>query len=163
MTQTGLISISPRVLARSSDWFDQHQPTRARPIQRRPRIDWSERDRTLLPAARAAVERLRHQDPPIRLTFGRIAAEIGQASLLQQHLARLPLTRAYLHGVVESRVDYAARKVRRRGAVHRAAGTIPPRWLLVREASLRPELAAAVEDELKHWTEVLPSSQRLVS
>jgi hypothetical protein len=132
-------------------WFEQHQPPRARTDRRRLRVDWHARDAEMLVLARAAVSRLRDRTGPVRISLRAIAREMGHISLIEQHLDRIPETAAFLRDAVESRVEFAARKVALIGAAQ--AGKDPlPRWILVRRANLRPELVAAVADELERWT-----------
>ncbi|MFL5381685.1 MAG: TnsD family Tn7-like transposition protein [Longimicrobiaceae bacterium] len=132
-------------------WFEQHQPPRARPDHRRPRVDWHARDAEMLVLARAAVSRLRDRTRPVRISLRAIAGEMGHVSLIEQHLDRIPETATFLRDAVESRVEFAARKVALIGAAR--AGKAPlPRWLLARRANLRPELVAEVADELELWT-----------
>lgn len=132
-------------------WFEQHQPPRARTDCRRPRVDWRARDAEMFVLARAAISRLKGRTRPVRISQRAIAREMGHISLIEQHLDRIPETAAFLRDAVESRVEFAARKVALIGAAR--AGKDPlPRWILVRRANLRPELLAAVADELELWT-----------
>ena len=131
-------------------WLDAHRPPRPRPVGRVGRVDWSARDAELRGLAEAAVAALLAEgERPVQIRVTTVARRMGHASLLAQHLDRLPLTAAYLSRVVETAAAFAARKLRWAAERFAAEGCLPPVWKLVRRAALRPTLAADLQDEIE--------------
>lgn len=132
------------------DWLDAHRPPRARPVERVARVDWSARDdelRALTEDVVAAM--LRESERPVQIRVTTVARRMGHASLLAQHLDRLPLTAAYLSGVAETPTAFAIRKLRWAAERFATEGCLPPAWRLVRRAALRPALAAELQEEIE--------------
>jgi hypothetical protein len=77
-----------------------------------------------------------------------VAGRAGHATLLSQHLHRLPLTAAYIETAEESREEYAHRKLAWVEAHYRREGRAPAPWEVVRRAALRPDLAAALASDV---------------
>lgn len=131
-------------------WLDAHRPPRPRPIGRVARVDWSVRDAELRGLAEAAVAAMLAGDErPVQIRLTTVARRMGHASLLAQHLNRLPLTAAYLSGIVETAATFAVRKLRWAAERFAAEGCLPPGWMLVRRAALRPALAAELQKEIE--------------
>ncbi len=131
------------------DWLDAHRPPRPRPVGRVARVDWSARDDELRALAEeAAAAMLRESERPVQIRVTTVARRMGQASLLAQHLDRLPLTAAYLNAVVETPAAFAIRKLRWAAEWFATEGCLPPAWKLVRRAALRAALAAELQEEI---------------
>jgi hypothetical protein len=112
-------------------------------------VDWTARDRDLLEKARDAVRRIVSQPTrPVRLSRALIGRTAGQLALVEQHLDRLPRTRAYLASIVETRAQYARRRIRWSADAFIGRGTIPEPWVLVKAAGLRTDLAAELRAEI---------------
>ena len=106
------------------------------------RVDWQERDEHLSLQVNAAVERLRSgEGKQIRLTVTSLARELGQVALIQKHARKLPKTLEVIRGNVETREDFALRRISwaARGWQKKQC---PKRWQLERMAGLRPDLVA---------------------
>jgi hypothetical protein len=124
-----------------------------RPKQRRSappaRVDWTARDRETCALAEAAIAQIRAlPGRPTRITRSGVAARTGRASLVSQHLNRLPLTAACIARAEESRTAHARRKLRWAEATYRAEGALPAPWEVVRRAALRPDLAAELNRDI---------------
>lgn len=107
-----------------------------------PRVDWKRRDLLLSEAAkREAIDLKNAASAPIQVTVSAVGRAIGQLPIIQKHLDRLPLTAQVLADVVETREEFAIRRVRWATECFRIENVYPQRWQLVRRASLRAELA----------------------
>jgi hypothetical protein len=128
-------------------WLDQHRPPRPPAKRRAPRVDWPARDRDVAAlVSEAAAAMLALPGRPVRLTRAALARRAGHASLIEQHLDRLPLVAEVLAAKEESRVAHGARKVRWATEQLAAEGTAVEAWTLERTAALRPDLAAQLAD-----------------
>lgn len=103
----------------------------------------------MLAAARIAVQALRAEPGcPARLTRTAIARRMGHLSLIEQHMDRMPRTRAFLASVVESRGAYARRRLRWATEQFRMEGVAPSASQVGRRAGLRPDLATQLAEDV---------------
>lgn len=93
-------------------WLKEHQPRPTVQPRQRQRVNWEERDSTLVVALRQAALRLKRRQPFVRISPSRLAREIGQAALLTQHLDKLPKCQKALLKLTESREAFAIRRIR---------------------------------------------------
>lgn len=94
------------------DWLMQHYPRNRTESTRTNRIDWSERDRNLSTQIYAAAQSIRAlPGKPKQITVAALGRQLGHLALLQRHLDKLPLTRAVIEEVVETRTSWAVRRI----------------------------------------------------
>jgi len=100
------------LLQNDAKWLEGHKP---RPRRRKPTtasVDWKRRDAEYAVAVRAAASRLKDAPGrPARVTKTAIGRAIGAVTLLRQKLHNMPLTAQVLAGVIETREEYAIRRV----------------------------------------------------
>jgi hypothetical protein len=126
------------------EWLLNHKPH----VLRQPaksdykRVDWSERDDQLvclisekLPAIIAS------QSKPIRITISYVGRSIGQLALIQKHANKLPRTSKLLSKVVETRADFAIRKIQWAVDILQKEGLKPVRWRIIRTAGIAKQLS----------------------
>jgi hypothetical protein len=82
---------------------------------------------------------------------------MGHLSLVEQHLDRMPQTRAFLASVVESRGAYARRKLQWMASQFREDGVVPSESLLIRHAGLRHDLAKQLARDVEQAVRLLSS------
>lgn len=126
-------------------WLAAHLPTRQQSVSHTARIDWAARDQALRQRAQQVVERLRAQESVVRLTRTAIGREIQALGLLASHPNQLPELNAYLDTVVESREQYAVRRIEWAIWRTKALGQTPTKWQIARVAGIRPELMKLLE------------------
>src|SRR5260370_28313167 len=90
---------------------------------------------------------------PSRISLSAIGRDIGQLSLLQQHLDKLPKTAEVLKGLIESREEYAVRRIRWALPDCMRNNSHPARWLLIKKAGVvrlaeQPEVKDAIDQAL---------------
>lgn len=140
-------------------WLNAHKPTPRRVTSRPSRIDWHARDRKIAADISASVERLKAASGrPKQITVTAVGREMGLIHLLQQHLDKLPLTKRVLDELVESRLDYALRRVQWVERHYREADVHPKRWQYERRAGIARiahwnVVAAAVDAALERLCE----------
>ena len=108
-------------------------------------MNWQERDEQILAQLREAVQELLTIEKPIRITVSKVAKEIGQLALLEQHLNQMPQTKTYLDSVAESIEDYQIRRVKWAIETLDQRGEEVLCWKVVRMAGLKPDYSEKVE------------------
>ncbi len=141
-----LRSLLPRVymwLYRNDrEWLKMYMPPRRQTVSPS-RIDWESRDTQWAIAAKLSAERLKNApERPVQITVAAIARDIGQLANIQKHLDKLPLTAQVLAEVVETREEFAVRRVEYAAECFRQENVYPKEWQLVRRAGLRPDMEA---------------------
>jgi hypothetical protein len=135
-----------------TEWLNQNSPTLRVPVPSNNRVDWQHRDKLVLAQVQDVVQLLLNAQKPIRLTLGRIGKTLDLQALLEQHLAQMPLTKAYLESVTESIEDYQIRRIKWASAKLEEQGKEVKLWRVIRLAGLREDYSqkvkAALEDEL---------------
>ncbi|MGQ4650324.1 TnsD family Tn7-like transposition protein [Lyngbya aestuarii] len=134
------------------DWLHQNSPTLRVPISATNRVDWHERDRQVLAQVRDIVPQLLDAQKPVRITIGRIGKTLDVQALLEKHIDKMPLTKAYLESVTESIEDYQIRRIKWAIAKLEQQGQEVQPWKVIRMAGLREDYSqkvqAALEDEV---------------
>jgi Tn7-like transposition protein D/TniQ len=136
-------------------WLTLHRPKPSKRVRVATSVDWERRDSKLALAVRESARRLKSTPGrPIRVTKTTVSRDLGQITLLRQKIHKLPLTAAALDEVIESRADFAIRRVRRAAELFSQAGTQPKAWELINRANVHglmsvPSVVDAVNDSLR--------------
>jgi hypothetical protein len=142
------------LLQNDAEWLEAHKPRTKRHNLSTSSVDWKRRDAEYAVAVRAAASRLKDAPGrPVQVTKTAIGRVLGAVTLLQQKLHKMPLTAQVLAGVVETREQYAVRRVWWAADLYREEGLLPREWQLVMRSNVYSlkELSAvecAVEDAL---------------
>jgi hypothetical protein len=130
-------------------------------------VDWKKRDAEYAVAVRAAAARIRnHPGRPVQVTKSAIGRAVGATTLLRQKLNKMPLTAQVIAGVVETRVEYATRRILWAAECFSRERSMPRPWQLMLRAniySLRsvPEVKSAVDATLRLLESNLSLNQKL--
>jgi hypothetical protein len=152
-----------------SEWLGRHKPRPERHKQLTTGVDWKRRDAEYAASVRAAASRLKDAPGrPARVTRTAIGRALGAITLLRQKLHKMPMTEQVLEGVIETREQYAVRRVWWTADLYCREGILPREWQLVMRAnvySLRgnPALVGAVEDAISILASRLPQRSRTSS
>ncbi len=126
------------------EWLTEHKPLQTVSIKNShyQRVDWKKRDELLVILIRDRFLNVKEsQSKPVRITTSYIGRTIGQVTLLQKHLNRLPQTARLLSELVESEEDYAARKVFWAFNMLNDRGNSPQKWQVIRLAGIARRLS----------------------
>lgn len=124
------------------EWLTQHKP-QARPVHAPERVDWDRRDIVIAIAClQAALQIVQTSDKPTRLTHTAVTRKAGHDAIIRQRWTRLAHTIFVLERLVESRQDFALRRIEWAAAEFGRAGITPKRWQLIRRSGT---------DRVKHW------------
>lgn len=115
----------------------------------KPRVDWDQLDITTLAQVKNAVEEIRSESPTVLLCMREIERRIGrQESWIYLRQSKLPLTAAWISGVVETLEQFQERRLRDVIARELDAGKFLTASGAVRAASLKWEVWGARAREL---------------
>jgi hypothetical protein len=120
-----------------SEWLKGHKPPPQRRNQPTTGVDWKRRDAEYAAAVRAAASRLKEAPGrPVQMTRTAIRRALGAITLLRQKLHNMPLTVQVLEGVVETREQYAVRRVWWVAGLYLQEHVLPREWQLVTRANV---------------------------
>lgn len=148
-----------------SEWLEGHKPCSQRRKQSTAGVDWRRRDAEYAAAVRAAASRLKEAPGrSVQVTRTAIGRALGATTLLRQKLHKMPLTAQVLTGVIETREQYAVRRVWWAAGFYLQEHVLPREWQLVTRAnvySLRDNssVKCAVEDAISMLTSKLPRNR----
>jgi hypothetical protein len=141
-----------------SKWLSAHMPRSQKQGGPRRVVNWSARDAELARAVKAAANRLKKvPGKPIRITRSLIGKEIDRRSLLEKYLDKLPRTRRVLEKVVETRLQFAKRRIQWAAYSFHEESVRPSRSALLLRAALdfniwqEPLVKAATEAALSSF------------
>lgn len=134
-------------------WLQAHLPERRPPPARKGRVDWQERDSYLSSLVERAAKTMRQlPGRPTRVTLTSIWKLLGESASLCKKLDHLPRVRATLKTVLETKEEFAIRRLRLAAVQLRQQGEHATAWKLMREAGLRQSFHDTVAKELERLT-----------
>jgi hypothetical protein len=120
-----------------SEWLEDNRPPVRKSGPKTSSVDWGKRDAELETKVRdSASNILLSLGAPRRVTKTAIASELGLVTLLQQKLSKLPRTAKMLSSVIESREEFAVRRIRYAAVSYGHASRVPKRWELIQRANV---------------------------
>ncbi|WP_350343886.1 TnsD family transposase [Proteinivorax tanatarense] len=129
------------------DWLIQNSPASTPAKQQNIKVDWRERDKRVSEMVKEVVdEKLSSESKPEKITKSKIGKELGIQDLLQKHLSKMPKTKHYLTGVLES--DYTFRKRRVKWAItelERKNKSLK-KWEIYKQAGIRKEYKQELDE-----------------
>lgn len=152
-----------------TEWLKSHSPPTRRRARPTSGVDWKKRDAEYAVAVRAAAALIKNNPGrPVQVTKGALGRAVGATTLLRQKLHKMPLTTQVIAGVVETRVEYAARRIRWAAECFTRERTMPKPWQLMLRAnvySLRsvPEVKSEVDIALCLIESNLSLNQKLTA
>ena len=145
-------------------WLIENSPFQKFTVRVDERVNWEARDRELATQINAVAIALQQQSNPlVQLTKTRLSAETGQKSLLEQHIHRLPLSRAALARMSETAEAFAVRRIEAVLQQLLEQRRVVLRWQMMPLAGLRQERAdhLIVAEALAKALHMLTSEHRM--
>lgn len=133
------------------DWLKKHSPNAATKSILNKRVDWEKRDLEILTQVKRAVEELYATEKPVYVNKSRVGKSIGQLSLIEKLLDKLPKTKAYLEKNLETREQYQIRRIKwacKKLYLENEKEIVE--WKVRRLAGLRAGLNVTVETALRN-------------
>jgi len=152
-----------------SEWLERHKPRPQRRNQPTAGIDWKRCDAEYAAAVRVAASRLKEAPGrPVQVTRTAIGRALGAITLLRQKLHKMPLTARAMAGVIETRVEYAVRRIQWAGECFTRERALPRPWQLMQRANVYrlrsvPEVKSAVDATLCLLESSLSLNQKLTA
>lgn len=140
------------------EWLQAHFPVSTKGASRSQSssiVDWKTRDVNLAQMVEISAKHLKClEGRPVKVTVSAIGKDIGQLSLLQQHLSKLPMTAQQLERHIETREEFAIRRIRWVAKQYQEEIFFPKRWQFIKRAGLErvansPQVQEALENEIK--------------
>jgi hypothetical protein len=149
------------------DWLKGHRPRSQMHIQSTSSVDWKRRDAMYAVTVRVAALRLKNSSGrPMRMTKTAIGRAVSATTLLQQKLHKMPLTAQVLASVVETRIEYAIRRIWRVVKLYCEEKLVPQMWQLIQRANVYrlrkvAEIKEAVEAGIQQLKSALHSNESM--
>lgn len=120
-----------------SEWLRSHRPQLQESARTKSCVDWKRRDSQYAAAVKTSAARLQNAPGrPVQVTKTAIGRALGAVTLLQQKLFKMPLTAQALASVVETREQYAIRRVWWAADLFLEDGLLPRPWQLISRANV---------------------------
>lgn len=135
-------------------WLKEHQPVVRRKTYKTTSVNWAKRDLFLVEAIGDAATTIRQKEPRLkRITKTAIGRELGQITLLLQKTHKMPLSAQLLTSVIETREEFAIRRISWVTERFREEHFTPRSWHLVQRAGVYamkdfPSVRDAIEKAL---------------
>lgn len=154
-TVTRLRAISPALYAwhyrHNRNWLKENAPRVSMKVTVNERVDWEKRDLEILKLVKKAIQKLYAIEKPEYVNKSRVAKEIGQLSLLEKKLDKLPKTEAYLAKHLETREQFQIRRIKWAcRELYMEDENNVMAWKVRRLAGLREKLSSVVEVALEY-------------
>ncbi|MFL5628671.1 MAG: TnsD family Tn7-like transposition protein [Ktedonobacteraceae bacterium] len=125
------------------EWLKVHRPLSQRKVPPPRQIDWERRDKEVAEAVKASAHRLKNTNGfLIKLTLTALGKDTGYQKAFARYLDKLPLTKHVLSQVVETREDYAIRRILWFARCYQEEHICPTRNQLVERAYVKKVIAA---------------------
>lgn len=153
LSKTEIRKMNPALYARlyraDRMWLEKESPKPKVRTKTTTRGNWLERDREIIEIAKEAVTDIQNlQGKPKQVSKSAIGHAIGRKAILEQHLDKLPLTKAYLEQVIESDEKYRLRRINWAIEQLESKGKVIMKWEILRKAGIRPEFVDASIEEM---------------
>ena len=110
----------------------------------KPRINWESRDAKFVEKVQKYSEQLYAAPKPVHVTKAALGRKLQALSMVEKHLAKLPLTSNALNEVIETREQFQCRRLRWAAQHILVDQHSVPKWLLLRVAGLRSDISGSV-------------------
>lgn len=132
-------------------WLREKSPRTTTKVAVNKRVDWEKRDLEILHMIKKKiVPNLYAIEKPIYVNKSRVAKEIGQLSLFDKQLEKLPKTKAYLDSHLETREQFQIRRIKWAcRKLYMEDGDDLVSWKVRRLAGLRKKVSDVVEIALE--------------
>ncbi|MCM3325009.1 TnsD family transposase [Cytobacillus kochii] len=146
---TEIRKIAPALYAwhyrNNREWLKNHSPRQETKAVISNRVDWKERDKEILHQVKQVISKLYAIGIPVYVNKSRVGKEIGQLSLIEKHLDKLPMTKKYIEEHIESREQFQIRRIKWACRALAVKGEEIMEWKVRRLAGIRDD----VEEQVK--------------
>ncbi len=136
------------------EWLHHHSPEIRKRKSGNKRVNWGVRDRELYDRVRKAISEI-NESPgrPKRITVKSIADVIGERALFEQHIDKMPKTKAFINNIRESHKEFRLRRIQYVLKEMREQGEVIKTWKVLRKAGIKSkyynELKGVIQSEIE--------------
>jgi hypothetical protein len=125
------------LLQNDAGWLEGHKPRHRGRNQATPSVDWKKRDAEYAVAVKVAASHIKDAPGrPVQVTRTAVGRIVGAITLLRQKLHKMPLTSQMLKSVVETREQYAIRRIWWAVNLCLKEKIMPRKWQLMQVANI---------------------------
>ncbi|WP_071396669.1 TnsD family Tn7-like transposition protein [Bacillus tuaregi] len=129
------------------NWLNRNSPKIKSTVNDNHRVDWEQRDEEIYENVRIAVNDMLTVGKPVRITISSVGSRIGIRPLLEKHLDKLPMTKAYLNDKTESIKDFQIRRLQWAVQELEKDGQDLSLWRIYRKAGIRENFQKDLQEE----------------
>lgn len=154
LSKTELRKLNPATFSflyrNDKDWLNKNSPKFQKRIMGEYRVNWQERDQEILRMVLKAIDHLKnHNEKLIRVTVKSIGDFIGERTLLEKHLDKMPNTKECINKESESEQDYRLRRVKHKIDEMNEAREVIKVWRVIRKAGIKEKYKHEIIDIVK--------------
>lgn len=129
------------------NWLNRNSPKLKSTVNYNNRVDWKRRDEEIYENVKGTVDDMLSIRKPIRITIGSVGSRIGMRPLLEKHLDKLPMTKAFLNKEIESIKDFQIRRIQWAIRELHDEGHDLSLWRIYRMAGIREKYQKELKEE----------------
>lgn len=131
------------------EWLQTHRPQHKHRVATTSKVDWNNRDDFIASRIPAIAEKIKIKvGRPVRITANAIGKELGSNALFNKKMAQLPRTKEVIEALVESREDFAIRRLRVAAKAMSERGEPIRSWSLARVVGLLTSCSPRIRQEI---------------
>lgn len=132
------------------EWLHNNSPKLRKGNTENNRVDWEKRDQEILNRVKEATWELRNwSEKPKRVTVKGIGDAIGERALLEQHLDKMPKTKAFINEVWESEQEFRLRRVKHVIQDMSETGEVVKTWKVLRRANIKKKFFNEIDQVIQ--------------
>ncbi|WP_102272446.1 TnsD family Tn7-like transposition protein [Cytobacillus massiliigabonensis] len=129
------------------NWLNRNSPKLKSTVNYNNRVDWKRRDEEIHENVRGAVGDMLSIGKPLRITISSVGSRIGMRPLLEKHLDKLPMTKAFLNEKTEGTKDFQIRRLQWAIQELKEDGQFLSLWRVYRKAGIREAFQNELQEE----------------
>ena len=138
-----------RLYRQDREWLQNHTPRQQRSIPKNNRVDWAKRDRSLARKIIREYQNLKKEENRPRCSAKLLAQKAGCLSMVEKHLAQLPVIEQVLKKYAESIVEYQCQRIDWVVSRMQREQESILSWKIYRRANIRASVSEEVKDYIK--------------
>lgn len=153
LSKTELRKQNPAIFAflyrNDREWLNDNSPTLRQIISENKRVNWEKRDQEILSNVKKVTRELKARNGKLkRITVKCIGDAIGERALLEQHLDKMPKTKAFINEVKESDQEFRLRRAQHAINEMKEAGEVIKAWKVLRRAGIKKQFFNEIKEAI---------------
>lgn len=153
LTKTELRRLKPStyiyLYRHEKEWLTHNSPILQKRKIENKRVNWQERDQEILIKIQEATDALQNKRGEMKkITVKSLGDSIGERALLEQHLDKMPKTKAFISKVCESDREFRLRRVRNVIDEMKGTGELIKTWKVLRKACIKKKFYNEIKEAI---------------